>query len=94
MGHEAIVGISKTKDIRKGLKRKTLYDEDDIFTQKIERMHKMLQTMRQEKEMVIGLMLAFSENPTKILDSICSEADVDHLIVERIEYVKSQKVEN
>ena len=38
-----------------------LYDEDDIFHSEVERMHKRLQTMRQEKEIVIGLMLAFSK---------------------------------
>ena len=50
--------------------------------------------MSQEKEMAIGFMLAFSENPNKILDSIHLPADVDHLIAERNEYGKSQKVEN
>ena len=44
--------------------------------------------------MATGFMVAFSENPDKILDSICSPADVDHLIAERIEYAKSPKVEN
>ena len=44
--------------------------------------------------MAIGFMLVFSENPDKILDSICSPADVDHLIAERIECGKSQKTEN
>ena len=41
--------------------------------------------MSQENEMAIGFMLVYSENPDKILDSICSPADVDHLIAERIE---------
>ena len=36
--------------------------------------------MSQEKEMAIGFMLAFSENPDKLLDSIHSQADVEHLI--------------
>ena len=49
--------------------------------------------MTQEKEMAIGFMLAFSEHPDKILDSICSPADVDHLIPERLECDKSQKAE-
>ena len=49
--------------------------------------------MSQEKEMAIRFMLVFSENPDKILDNIHSPADVDHLIAERIEYAKSQKVE-
>ena len=44
------------------------------------------------KDMVIGFMLAFSENPDKILDSIHSPADVDCLITERTEYANSQKV--
>ena len=35
--------------------------------------------------MAIEFMLAFSENPDKILDSIHSPADVDHLIAERNE---------
>ena len=50
--------------------------------------------MSQEKEMAIGFMIVFSENPTILLDSIHSPADVNHLIAERIEYGKSQKVEN
>ena len=57
-------------------------------------MHKILQTMSQEKEMAIGFMLAFFENPANILDSIHSSADVDHLIAERNKCGKSQKAEN
>ena len=34
--------------------------------------------MSQEKEIAIGFMLAFSENPDKILDSIHSRAGVEH----------------
>ena len=49
--------------------------------------------MSQEKEMAIGFMLAYSENPGKILDSKHSLEDVDHLTAERIEYGKSQKDE-
>ena len=56
-------------------------------------MHKILQTMSQEKEMAIGFMLAFSENPDKILDSIHSQVDVEHLIAKRIEFAKNQKAE-
>ena len=41
--------------------------------------------------MAIGFTLAFSVNPDKILDSICSPADVDHLIAERIECGRNQK---
>ena len=51
----------------------------------MKRVHKILQTMSQERETAIGFMLAFSENPDKILDSIHSPADVDHLIAERNE---------
>ena len=47
--------------------------------------------MGQEKEMAKGFMLAFSENPDKIIDSIHTPADVDHLIAERNECGKSQK---
>ena len=50
--------------------------------------------MSQEEEMAIGVMLVYSENPDKILDSICSVAVVDHLIAERTECGKSQKTEN
>ena len=50
--------------------------------------------MSQEREMAIGFMLAFSENPDKILDSICSPAGVDHLITERNGCGKSQKAKN
>ena len=71
--------------------RDYLYNEDDIFHSEIERVYKILQTMSQEKEMAIGFMVAFSENSDKILDSICSRADVDHLIAERIEYGRNQK---
>ena len=44
--------------------------------------------------MTIGFILAFSVNPDKILDSICSPADVDDLIAERIEYDRNQKDTN
>ena len=50
--------------------------------------------MSQEKEIVIGFMLIDSENPDNILHSIHSQADVDCLIAERIEYAKSQKAKN
>ena len=39
-------------------------------------------------------MLIDSESPDIILDSIHLKADVDHLIEERIGYVKNQEVEN
>ena len=68
-------------------------DEDDIFHSKVERVHKILQTVSQEKEITIGFMLLFSENPDKLLDSIQSPTDVDQLIAKRIEYAKPQKAE-
>ena len=49
--------------------------------------------MSQEKEMAIEFMLAFSENPDKILDSIHSQAHVECLIAKRIEFVNNQKAE-
>ena len=45
--------------------------------------------MSPEKEMAIGFIITFSENPDKILDSIHSPVDVDHLISKRIEYAKT-----
>ena len=59
-------------------------DDDDRFGSENERVHEILQMMSQEKEMALGFMLVYSENPGKILDSICSLGDVDHLIAERI----------
>ena len=50
--------------------------------------------MSSVKEMAIGFMLAFSESPDKILDTIHSPADEDHLIAERNECGKSQKADN
>ena len=50
--------------------------------------------MSQEKEIAIGFMLVFSENPDKILDSICSPVDVDRLTAERIDGGNSQKTES
>ena len=49
--------------------------------------------MSKEKEIAIALMLVDSENLDHIVDSIHSQADVDHLIAERIGYAKSQKGE-
>ena len=50
--------------------------------------------MSPEKEMAIGFILAFSVNPDKILDSICSPPDVDHLTPERIECGRNQKTKD
>ena len=49
--------------------------------------------MSKKKEIAIALMLVDSENLDHIVDSIHSQADVDHLIEERIECAKSQKAE-
>ena len=49
--------------------------------------------MSKEKEIAIALMLVDSENLDHIVDNIHSQADVDHLIAERIECAKSQKAE-
>ena len=50
-----------------------------------------MQTVSKEKEIAIALMLVDSENLNHIVDGIHSQADVDHLIAERIECAKSQK---
>ena len=55
--------------------------------------HKNLQMMSKVKEIAIALMLVDSENLDHIIDSIHSQADVDRLISERIEYAKCQKIE-
>ena len=60
---------------------------------KIEKVHEILQAMCPEKEIAIGF-ISFSENPDKILDTIHSAANVDHLISKRIEYAKTQKADN
>ena len=79
-----------------GLKKKITYMMMMMIylTQKLKECTKCYKLMSQEREMAIGFMLAFSENPDKILDSIHSPADVDHLIAERNECGKSQKAEN
>ena len=71
------------------------YDDrkDNSFEAKLKRVHKILQTMSKEKEIAIALMLVDSENLDHIVDSIHSQADVDHLIAERIKCGKSQKAE-
>ena len=62
-----------------GLKKKITYMMRMTYLTQNSRVHTILQTMSQEKEMAIEFMLAFSENPANILDSICSAADADHL---------------
>ena len=77
-----------------GLKKKITYIMRMIcLTQKLKDCEKFYK-QKERKRKAIGFKLAFSENPAKILDSIHSLADVDHLIVERNEYGKSQKGEN
>ena len=77
-----------------GLKKKITYMMMMIYLiQKLEEWTKILQMTSQEKEMAIGFMLAFSENPDKILDSIHSQADVECLIAKRNEFAKNQKAE-
>ena len=85
--YDQIRGRSKEKECS--------YDDrkDDSFEAKLKRVHKSLQTMSKEKEIAIALMLVDSENLDYIVDSIHSQADVDHLIAERIECAKSQKGE-
>ena len=85
--YDQIRGRSKEKDYS--------YDdrEDDSFESKLKRVHKILQTMSRGKEIAIALMLVDSENLDHIVDDIHSQADVDHLIAEKVEYAKSQKAE-
>ena len=69
-----------------GLKKKSAHmmiGKDDSFEAKLKRVHKILQTMSKEKEIAITLMLVDSENLDLIVDSIHSQADVDHLIAEK-----------
>ena len=61
---------------------------------KLERLYKVLQPLSPNKVVAIRLMLISSENFYNILDSTHSQADVDHLIAERIAYAKSQEAEN
>ena len=79
-----------------GLKKKITYmmiEKMIVLKQNLKRVHKILQTMSKEKEIAIALMLADSENLDHIVDSIHSQADVDHLIAKRIEFAKNQKAE-
>ena len=57
-------------------------------------MQKVLQQLSPDKVVAIQFILASSENFYDMFDSIHSPEDVDHLIAERIAYVKSQEVEN
>ena len=72
------------------------YDDrkDDSFDSKLERLNKILQLMNPDKVMAITFILANSENFADMIDRIHSLADVDHLIDERIAYVKSQKTKS
>ena len=62
-----------------------------VLKENLKRVHKILQTISKEKEIAIALMLVDSENLDHIVDSIHSQADVDHLMAERVEYTKSKK---
>ena len=85
--YDQIRGRSKEKEC--------WYDDrkDDSFEAKLKKVHKILQTMSKEKEIVIALMLVDTENLDHIVYSIHSQWHVDHWIAERIECAKSQKAE-
>ena len=68
--------------------------KDDSFDSKLERLNKILQPMNPGKVVAITFILAYSEKFDDMLDRICSLADMDHLIAERIAYAKSQKTKN
>ena len=53
-----------------------------------------MQQLSADKVVAIQFILASTENFDDMFDSIHSPEDVDHLIAERIVYVKSQEVEN
>ena len=57
-------------------------------------MHKVLQQLSPDKVVAIQVILASSIKFNDMFDSIHSPEDVDHLIAERIAYVKNQEVEN
>ena len=57
-------------------------------------MHKVLQQLTPDKVVAIQFILASSVNFDDTFDSIYSPEDVDHLIAEKIAYVKNQEVEN
>ena len=61
---------------------------------RIEQLHKVLQQLGPDKVVAIRFILASSINFEDMFDSIHSPENVDHLIAERIEYVKNQEVEN
>ena len=61
---------------------------------RIEWLHKVLKQLSPYKVVAIQFKLASSINFDDVFDSIHSTEDVDHLIAERISYVKSQIVEN
>ena len=44
--------------------------------------------------MAIGFMLVYSENPGKILDRICSQTDVNCLIVKEWSMIKVRRLKN
>ena len=50
--------------------------------------------MNKEKEIVIALMLIDSENLDHMVDSIHSQANVDHLIAEKLSVLKVRRLKN
>ena len=59
---------------------------------KVEQLHKVLQQLSPDKVGVIRFILASSVNFDNMFDGIHSTEDVDHLVAERIAYVKKQKL--
>ena len=57
-------------------------------------MHKVLQQLSPDKVVAMQFILASSVNSDDMFDSIHSPEYADHLIAERIVYVKGQVVEN
>ena len=57
-------------------------------------MNKVLQQLSPDKEVTVRFLLASPVHFDNMIESIHSPDDVDHLIAERIAYVKSQEAEN
>ena len=57
-------------------------------------MHKVLQQLNPDNVVAVRFILASSVNFDDMFDNMHSPEDVDHLIVERIAYAKSQEAEN
>ena len=61
---------------------------------KVEWLYKVLQQLSPDKVVAIRFILAFSVTFDDMFDSIYTPKDVDHLVAERIVYVRNQEVEN